>query len=332
MKLFPILGVLALAASIEAQYFSAGWEPGQLIPEQASPLATSVPEKKAPASNRISPSSIASHFDLNKLLTSEPAAYLFGRFGINITEKIQALQLSKNQWDERIPLITDDNYKDLIVNEPLTEEEEKERTWIIVITVPAARQDAISKFMDDVFDSTFNETQVAGDLPNLRWGRIDYFNVTTITTKWAMWQAPYLVVLRDRGQTLRFYRPQHLRLSGGAMRSFLEQEGWKDTPPWTSPYAPGGSREFIMTYFAFVLTKIYHVSIMVPRWLLFIISGSVASVVMNLMHRGSSEVSKPKSPQPTTSELQTTKPTKPASQPAHSAASPLPARKRKTKK
>lgn len=55
-------------------------------------------------------------------------------------------------------------------------------------------------------------------------------------------RAPYLVVLRDRGQTLRFYRPQHLRLSGGAMRSFLEQEGWKDTPPWTSPYAPGGSR------------------------------------------------------------------------------------------
>lgn len=55
-------------------------------------------------------------------------------------------------------------------------------------TVPAARQDAISKFMDVVFDSTFNETQVAGDLPNLRWGRIDYFNVTTITTKWAMWQ------------------------------------------------------------------------------------------------------------------------------------------------
>jgi hypothetical protein len=57
-------------------------------------------------------------------------------------------------------------------------------------------------------------------------------------------RAPYLVVLKDRGQTLRFYRPQHLRLSGDAMRSFLEQEGWNATPPWSSAYAPGGSRYF----------------------------------------------------------------------------------------
>ena len=135
MKLYPILGVLALAASIEAQYFSAGWAPGQPIPEEASP--TSVPEKQAPANKRISPSSLASYLDLSKLLTSEPAVALFGRFGINITEKVQgAIELSKNRWDERIPLITDDNYEDLIVNEPLTEEEEKERTWIIAMQVP----------------------------------------------------------------------------------------------------------------------------------------------------------------------------------------------------
>jgi hypothetical protein len=55
-------------------------------------------------------------------------------------------------------------------------------------TMPAAKQDAIAKFMDEMFDSTFNETQNAGVLPNLRWGRIDYFNVTAITTRWAVWQ------------------------------------------------------------------------------------------------------------------------------------------------
>jgi hypothetical protein len=55
-------------------------------------------------------------------------------------------------------------------------------------TVPSVKQDAISKFMDEIFDSTFNETQNAGVLPNLRWGRIDYFNVTAITTKWAVWR------------------------------------------------------------------------------------------------------------------------------------------------
>jgi len=134
MKLSPILGVLALAGSIEAQYFSAGWAPGQPIPEEASPLPTHLPEKEALPNKRVSLSSLTNNFDLTKLLTSEPAVSLFGRFGINITDKVQGiLQVSKNQWDERIPLITDDNYKDLIANEPLTEEEEKNRTWIIIM-------------------------------------------------------------------------------------------------------------------------------------------------------------------------------------------------------
>ena len=132
MKLYPILVVLTLLVSTEAQYFSAGWTPGQPIPEEASP--TSLPQKQAPASKRISPSSLASYLDLNKLLTSEPAVALFSQFGVNITEKVQnAVEQSKNRWDERVPLITDDNYEDLIVNEPLTEEEERDRTWIIVM-------------------------------------------------------------------------------------------------------------------------------------------------------------------------------------------------------
>jgi hypothetical protein len=134
MKFSPILAVLTFVASIEAQYFSAGWAPGQPIPEEASPLPTSQPEKGALPSKRISPSTIASQFDISKILTSEPVVSLFGRFGINITEKVQAaFEQSKNKWDERIPLITDDNYNDLIVNEPLTEQEEKDRTWIILM-------------------------------------------------------------------------------------------------------------------------------------------------------------------------------------------------------
>jgi hypothetical protein len=135
MKPLSILGVFAIATSIEAQYFSAGWAPGQsILPEEPSPVPTSLPPKEAPANERISLSSIASYLDLSKLLVSEPAVYLFNSFGINITEKVElAVEESKNRWDERIPLITDDNYDDLIVNELLSEEEEQDRTWIIVM-------------------------------------------------------------------------------------------------------------------------------------------------------------------------------------------------------
>jgi hypothetical protein len=39
-----------------------------------------------------------------------------------------------------------------------------------------------------VFDAAFNVTVVNGDLKHVRWGRIDYMNVTRLTTKWAVWQ------------------------------------------------------------------------------------------------------------------------------------------------
>lgn len=50
------------------------------------------------------------------------------------------------------------------------------------------------------------------------------------------------MVITDRGQSLRFYRPYQLRLRDSALREFLLDEGWKKTPVWTSRYAPGGDR------------------------------------------------------------------------------------------
>ncbi|GLB34161.1 hypothetical protein LshimejAT787_0110450 [Lyophyllum shimeji] len=290
MKLTALsLGLLAFAtASVNAQYFSAGWTPGQPVPqaEETPAHPTFIPKKEA-SRERLTPSNIASYFDISNLLASPPAVALFSRFGINITERLEGAMERAKVWDDRVTLITDETFEEIIVNEPLTQQEEQDRTWIIVITVTAGRQDGVSQYVDHVFDAAYNESLLAGDLPNVRWGRIDYFNVTYITTKWGVWQAPYLVVLKDRGQTLRFYRPQQLRMKEAALRSFLQNEDWKVTPPWSSAYSPGGDREYLMHYFALVLTKLYNTAILIPRWLLFIISGSIASVLLNFLHKPS---------------------------------------------
>lgn len=55
-------------------------------------------------------------------------------------------------------------------------------------TITSSREEGISKYVDQAFDSAYNESQLAGDLPHVRWGRIDYLNVTHITTKWGLWQ------------------------------------------------------------------------------------------------------------------------------------------------
>lgn len=55
-------------------------------------------------------------------------------------------------------------------------------------TMGAQQQGGISKVVDKQFDEAYNITLVEGDLPDVRWGRIDYVNVTYITTKWNVWQ------------------------------------------------------------------------------------------------------------------------------------------------
>lgn len=61
-------------------------------------------------------------------------------------------------------------------------------TWVLNSSVTSAQREGISKFVDEQFDLAFNLTQEAGDLSHVRWGRIDYMNVTAITTKWAVWR------------------------------------------------------------------------------------------------------------------------------------------------
>ncbi|KAJ7771008.1 hypothetical protein DFH07DRAFT_879541 [Mycena maculata] len=280
MKLFF---VLALAATANAQYFSAGWVPGQAVTaEPAAPTAGRGVPPTAQNSKPAEPFSFSTLLDINKILTSEPVKGLFDKAGINITERLEAAAVTP--WDDRIPLITDDNYFDMVVNEQMTEEEERERTWVIIVSASSSRQESISKFVDTIFDDTYNETLIAGDLPNVRFARINYLNVTYVTTKWNLWNAPAIVILKDRGRTLRFYRPNQLRIANGAFREFILREGWTVTPPWSSAFAPGGSREFILEFVAIWMTKLYLLTIRVPRWIMLLVSGSIASFAINLFH------------------------------------------------
>ncbi|KAI0776166.1 hypothetical protein BD413DRAFT_708756 [Trametes elegans] len=311
MKLSAVLlPSLLCAASASAQYLSAGWNPGQPVPPNpgdapppaqtferaASPSPapsadasqTPAPAPPAPASSGASiVGGLAVLLGLDKLLTAGPVASLLGKAGVNVSEAI-ALG-AQSPWDQRIPLITDENFEEVIVNEPLTPEEEKERVWFLIISVTAGSNNAaVSKFVDESFDQAYNETLIAGDLPHVRWGRIDYISVTYLTTKWAIWTGPYIVVLTDRGQTLRFFKADRVRITPELLRELLVEEFWRNSPPWKTNFAPGGKREWVLHYYALGLTRVFNFLNRFPRWILMIASGAFASLVMRLLHRNPS--------------------------------------------
>jgi len=111
-------------------------------------------------------------------------------------------------------------------------------------------------------------------------------NVTYLTTKWAVWNAPVLVAVSERGKTLRFWRATQIRLRPELLREFLGSGMWEHTLPWQSSFAPGGNREFVMEWQAIIMTKLYNIIRVVPRWALYILTGILGSVIMNLVHRG----------------------------------------------
>jgi hypothetical protein len=130
MRLVPLaFAALALVAPTSAQYFSAGWTPGQAVPT-VTPDPSSFDPKSASLPQ---PRQGESRFSLSYLFSTGPAAQFFNRLGINITERLEAAKNNSEIWDGRVPLITDSNYNDLIVNEVLTEEEEKSRVWLLIV-------------------------------------------------------------------------------------------------------------------------------------------------------------------------------------------------------
>lgn len=126
MKSLALLSALFVAAELaNAQYFSAGWTPGQPVPTLAA-SAQSQPPQSTETARKHGITRPKSSF-LDNLVTGGPLSALSSMIGLNVTGTPPV------HWDERIPLITDSNYADQITNEKMTPEEEENRVWFIVM-------------------------------------------------------------------------------------------------------------------------------------------------------------------------------------------------------
>lgn len=134
MKLTSVsLALLACATSVSAQYFSEGWAPGKPVTQEPAPTG-SPGQQRQPAAQQQQQGGKKFSLDFTSILESDTVSNLLGKVGINITSQLEAARAQQaNIFDSRIPLITDDNYDELIVHEALTKEEEEKRSWFVVM-------------------------------------------------------------------------------------------------------------------------------------------------------------------------------------------------------
>lgn len=131
MKVSVLSSLACFFAVSNAQYFSQGWQPGQPTTSTVGsiPKGTPVfqPEGGAQAEK---PAAAPGFMDA---LAQGSVGQLLAKAGINLTAAAAAAATYEDLWDMRVPFIHDDNYDELIVNEPLTPEEEAERTWFLIM-------------------------------------------------------------------------------------------------------------------------------------------------------------------------------------------------------
>lgn len=148
MRLLVVLSsLLAACAPATAQYFDEGWKPGMPVRDQPpaqqyqgqQPFAVPPQAKPTVPSKSKTPlelyNQVADKISVENVLGSGPAVAIFDKFGINITDKLANASKALDVWDKRVPLITDENYEDIIVNEEMTEEEARDRVWFLIMFV-----------------------------------------------------------------------------------------------------------------------------------------------------------------------------------------------------
>jgi hypothetical protein len=128
MLILPLV-LCALLPVVNADYFSDGWKPGQAAKQTTvQDVPTYTPAPAPPEGARPSLPKLGL---LDTLLTSGPVGSLLGMAGINMTQKVlEAQEKQANIWDRRIPLITDDNFEDLIAN---VDPSSKDEVWFIIM-------------------------------------------------------------------------------------------------------------------------------------------------------------------------------------------------------
>lgn len=147
MKALGVLFTSLLFSQQSLGYLSEGWQPGQAATKAAS-LGSGYNPKATPTGR---PSLFdaskkdeeqddkpkSSPFDLSSYLEKQPIRGILERLGVNITDRLASARetAAKGIWNKEIPLITDANYKDMIVNENMTELEAAERVWFLVMYV-----------------------------------------------------------------------------------------------------------------------------------------------------------------------------------------------------
>jgi hypothetical protein len=92
-------------------------------------------------------------------------------------------------------------------------------------------------------------------------------------------------VARNHGKELRFLYPGQISLEGENLYKFVRAKGWDEVPVWKGRFAPGGDLEQYVKIYAEWSASVYSVTNRIPKWVFLVATGSIASLIIQFMHK-----------------------------------------------
>lgn len=142
MRVVVSFALFAVLSTTTSAAYTDGWQPGKPYTKY---LTSSTTTGTAGSSIPTSPTSSPQHaeqkswsfkdiFNLENILTQGPVSRVIQKFGFNVTAQLEmARQGIPPRFAPDIPLLTDANYEDELLNEQYaSQQEEDDRVWAIM--------------------------------------------------------------------------------------------------------------------------------------------------------------------------------------------------------
>jgi len=279
---FPVLTLTCLALLLPS--LSSAW--GPFTPN--APQSAQVPGAAAPAVGpQLPPSKPAP-----KSAAPGPVAWALKTIlRFNDTQIARIYDGEKLKKTRFVKDIDDDNWEKVLLGE-----QARGMVWVIDIY---GKEDIHKLYSEGhVGVARQNSSAAGGDLQEFyKFGRFDYMKNDILTTLCLIFKPPILVVshLPDDAPSpatfkdldLRFYPLGRIPGSQEAQYQFLKEEIWREEQPWKYGYfSPDGPVSPVLLQLGKFFRWFHSITEKVPSWILLIVSGAVANLVLGWFHKG----------------------------------------------
>ncbi|KAK8844622.1 hypothetical protein IAR55_006469 [Kwoniella newhampshirensis] len=118
-----------------------------------------------------------------------------------------------------------------------------------------------------------------------KFARLNYVDEWKTCSRWMLFKPPWLVIITDKGEKLRFVRGNQIKTDPEILWTIFEKGNWDTAPLWESEWAKGGNRAWLIELYIDLTARITKYTARIPKWPLMILVSWAGQALLQWLHR-----------------------------------------------